>query len=117
MGRKFVCVFCGCRFGSKPEYAQAARELTEEMARRGLGLVSLCALLHACGLFDDLLSDVLVLLWVMLMWIAICEFPVYLACFCTFSKVYGGGTVGIMGEVAKACYEKGLPVVSCFACR
>jgi uncharacterized protein (TIGR00730 family) len=36
---KRVCVFCGSSAGAKPAYAEAARELGREVARRGLGLV------------------------------------------------------------------------------
>ncbi len=36
---KSVCVYCGSREGSRPEYVAAARELGAEMARRGLTLV------------------------------------------------------------------------------
>ncbi len=36
---KRVCVFCGSSEGAREEYASAARELAEEVARRGLGLV------------------------------------------------------------------------------
>jgi uncharacterized protein (TIGR00730 family) len=34
-----VCVFCGSSAGIRPEYADAARRLAAELARRGLGLV------------------------------------------------------------------------------
>jgi uncharacterized protein (TIGR00730 family) len=34
-----ICVYCGSREGSQPAYAQAARDLGAELARRGLGLV------------------------------------------------------------------------------
>jgi uncharacterized protein (TIGR00730 family) len=34
-----VCVFCGASSGRLPEYADAARALGTELARRGLGLV------------------------------------------------------------------------------
>src|SRR5205085_11351402 len=34
-----VCVFCGSSVGARPEYAEAARELALELARRRLGLV------------------------------------------------------------------------------
>lgn len=34
-----VCVFCGSAAGNRPAYAEAARELGREVARRGLGLV------------------------------------------------------------------------------
>ena len=34
-----VCVFCGSSAGVRPEYAQAARTLVAELARRRLGLV------------------------------------------------------------------------------
>ena len=37
--RKRVCVFCGSMTGARPEYAEAARELGREVARRGMGLV------------------------------------------------------------------------------
>ena len=36
---KSLCVFLGARFGNRPDYAEAARALGEEMARRGLHLV------------------------------------------------------------------------------
>ena len=34
-----VCVFCGSSVGARPEYAEAARDLAAELARRHLGLV------------------------------------------------------------------------------
>ena len=34
-----VCVFCGSSAGARPEYAEAARDLALELARRRLGLV------------------------------------------------------------------------------
>lgn len=34
-----VCVFCGSREGSRPAYAEAARNMGREIARRGFGLV------------------------------------------------------------------------------
>ena len=34
-----VCVFCGSSEGSRPEYAEAARRMGEELAYRGIGLV------------------------------------------------------------------------------
>ncbi len=34
-----VCVFCGSSPGSRPDYAEAARELGRSLASRGLGLV------------------------------------------------------------------------------
>jgi hypothetical protein len=34
-----ICVFCGSAAGSSPAYAEAARELGREVARRGIGLV------------------------------------------------------------------------------
>ena len=37
---KRVCVFCGSASGVRPEYAEAARELAAELARRGIGLVT-----------------------------------------------------------------------------
>ena len=36
---KHVCVFCGSSEGSRPIYAEAARHMGQELARRGLGLV------------------------------------------------------------------------------
>ena len=60
---KAVCVFCGSREGSRPAYAEAARSMGKEIARRGLGLV------------------------------------------------YGGGRVGLMGNVADAALEAGGEVV------
>ena len=34
-----VCVFCGSSVGAKPAYAEAARQLGQELARRKIGLV------------------------------------------------------------------------------
>jgi uncharacterized protein (TIGR00730 family) len=34
-----ICVFCGSATGAKPEYADSARELAREMARRGIRVV------------------------------------------------------------------------------
>jgi len=34
-----ICVFCGSSTGGRPAYAEAARSLAAEIARRGLGLV------------------------------------------------------------------------------
>jgi uncharacterized protein (TIGR00730 family) len=34
-----ICVFCGSRTGDRAVYAESARRLGEELARRGLGLV------------------------------------------------------------------------------
>jgi uncharacterized protein (TIGR00730 family) len=34
-----ICVFCGSSQGTKPEYADAARAVGAEIARRGMGLV------------------------------------------------------------------------------
>ncbi|HZH13147.1 MAG TPA: TIGR00730 family Rossman fold protein [Archangium sp.] len=39
MEPKSVCVFCGSRMGSRPEYLEGARALGTEIARRGLTLV------------------------------------------------------------------------------
>lgn len=39
MEPKSVCVFCGSRMGSRPEYLVGARALGTEIARRGLTLV------------------------------------------------------------------------------
>ena len=36
---RHVCVFCGSNAGSSPVYADAARALVDELARRGMGLV------------------------------------------------------------------------------
>ena len=36
---KRICVFCGSSVGGRPEYAETARALGAELARRGLGLV------------------------------------------------------------------------------
>lgn len=38
-GGRGVCVFCGSSIGTRPEYAEAARHLGRELARRGLVLV------------------------------------------------------------------------------
>ena len=58
-----VCVFCGSKSGSNPIYAETARELGAELARRGLALV------------------------------------------------YGGGRVGLMGEIATAVTAAGGDVI------
>jgi uncharacterized protein (TIGR00730 family) len=58
-----VCVFCGSASGRNPAYAAAARELGQELVRRGLTLI------------------------------------------------YGGGRVGLMGEVATAVTRAGGSVV------
>ncbi|HTT75146.1 MAG TPA: TIGR00730 family Rossman fold protein [Candidatus Binataceae bacterium] len=60
---KRICVFCGSNPGAKPVYVQAARELGNELAARGIGLV------------------------------------------------YGGATVGLMGEVARAVLAGGGEVI------
>ncbi|HZI08275.1 MAG TPA: TIGR00730 family Rossman fold protein [Archangium sp.] len=39
MEPKSVCVFCGSRMGTRPEYLEGARALGTEIARRGLTLV------------------------------------------------------------------------------
>ena len=39
MALKRLCVFCGSSVGARPEYADVARGLGAELARRGLGLV------------------------------------------------------------------------------
>lgn len=36
---KRICVFCGSAFGARPAYQQAAQQLGELLARRGVGLV------------------------------------------------------------------------------
>jgi uncharacterized protein (TIGR00730 family) len=58
-----VCVYCGSRSGTRPEYAQVARRLGEDIGRRGWQLV------------------------------------------------YGGGRVGLMGELANAALAAGAAVV------
>jgi uncharacterized protein (TIGR00730 family) len=58
-----VCVFCGSRSGTRPEYAEAARRVGTTLAASGLGLV------------------------------------------------YGGGRIGLMGEVADAALRTGGHVV------
>lgn len=62
-GTRRVCVFAGSGLGSRQAYQQAARDLGEELARRGLGLV------------------------------------------------YGGASVGLMGEVANAALQAGGEVI------
>src|SRR4051794_4243864 len=37
--RPNICVFCGSAAGTSPAYAEAARHVGEELARRGVGLV------------------------------------------------------------------------------
>jgi uncharacterized protein (TIGR00730 family) len=39
MDLRRLCVFCGSSMGARSDYAEAARGLGEELARRGLGLV------------------------------------------------------------------------------
>ncbi|MFY1825546.1 TIGR00730 family Rossman fold protein [Myxococcus fulvus] len=39
MSVRSVCVFCGSRPGTRPEYTEAARELGTELGRRGMTLV------------------------------------------------------------------------------
>jgi hypothetical protein len=39
MTMRRICVFCGSQRGRRPEYAEAARAVGSEIARRGLGLV------------------------------------------------------------------------------
>lgn len=36
---KRICVFCGSSAGNRPEYREAARQMGEALARRGIGLV------------------------------------------------------------------------------
>jgi uncharacterized protein (TIGR00730 family) len=60
---KSICVFCGSMSGARPEYAAAARELGELLARQGVGIV------------------------------------------------YGGGHVGMMGQLADAALAAGGHVV------
>ena len=60
---KHVCVFCGSQFGTNSAYAAAAKEVGQELVRRGYGLV------------------------------------------------YGGGRVGLMGELATAVMAAGGHVV------
>jgi uncharacterized protein (TIGR00730 family) len=60
---KRICVFCGSSPGARPEYAQAARQLGQALADRGIGLV------------------------------------------------YGGGRVGLMGEIADSVLEAGGEVI------
>jgi hypothetical protein len=56
---KNICVYCGANAGAHPAYAEAARTLGREMAKKGIGLV------------------------------------------------YGGASVGLMGEIASAVLEGG----------
>lgn len=60
---KRICVFCGSSPGSRPEYARAARELGDLLARRRIGLV------------------------------------------------FGGGKVGMMGQLAQAALDAGGEVI------
>jgi uncharacterized protein (TIGR00730 family) len=62
-GKRRVCVFAGSGLGGRQAYQEAARDLGEELARRGLGLV------------------------------------------------YGGASVGLMGEVANAALQAGGEVI------
>jgi uncharacterized protein (TIGR00730 family) len=50
---KRVCVFCGSAAGARAEYAQAARTLAAELARRGLGLVYGGASVGLMGVLAD----------------------------------------------------------------
>jgi uncharacterized protein (TIGR00730 family) len=48
-----VCVFCGSAAGARVEYAEAARVLAAELARRGLGLVYGGASVGVMGVLAD----------------------------------------------------------------
>lgn len=61
--QRTVCVFCGSSPGAKPVYAEAARELGQQLGKNGYRLV------------------------------------------------FGGGGVGLMGEVARAARAAGAPVI------
>lgn len=53
MDRRAVVVFCGSRHGSDPAYADAARELGDEIARRGYDLVYGGARVGLMGIVAD----------------------------------------------------------------
>jgi uncharacterized protein (TIGR00730 family) len=48
-----LCVFCGSSPGARPEYADAALELAEEMAARGIGLVYGAGCVGLMGVLAD----------------------------------------------------------------
>lgn len=48
-----ICVFAGSNEGTRPEYAQAAHSLGQELARRGLGLVYGGASVGLMGIVAD----------------------------------------------------------------
>ncbi|KAJ6790037.1 hypothetical protein PWT90_05264 [Aphanocladium album] len=93
--RTKICVFCGASPGTSPEYVEAARALARAMAANDIDLgmlpISLILLLPCDAVpFQPrlLLTN---------------PFP---------PAVYGGGTVGLMGEVAKTlCELKGTDAV------
>ena len=58
-----ICVFCGSSPGAQPEYVQAARQLGQILAQRGVGVI------------------------------------------------FGGGSVGMMGQLARAALEQGGEVI------
>ena len=60
---KRICVFCGSRSGGRPQYAEAAKQLADLLARSSIGLV------------------------------------------------YGGASVGVMGQMATAALEAGGEVI------
>lgn len=48
-----LCVYCGSSAGKRPEYAQAAEQLAEELVNRGIGLVYGGASIGVMGLLAD----------------------------------------------------------------
>lgn len=48
-----LCVFCGSRSGENPAYAEAARALGHELARRGIGLVYGAGNIGLMGILAD----------------------------------------------------------------
>ena len=54
---KRICVFCGSASGVRPEYAEAARGLAAELARRGIGLVTGGGSVGLMGVVADAVLD------------------------------------------------------------
>lgn len=71
-----ICVYCGSSPGKNPVYMEAARQLARVMAENDIGLGEHCQFAFSLTCTTGLLS------------------------LTTFS-VYGGGTVGLMGELAR----------------
>lgn len=89
--RTKICVFCGASPGTKPEYVEAARALARSMAANEIDL-------GMSPFSSKTLSPLLLM---------IRSLPLLRDAPLTSPPltVYGGGTVGLMGEVAKTLCE------------